>query len=83
MGHFYLNGLLLPQVKRTTGRIVVTASGVHDPDGPGGAQGEKATLGDLAGMAAGPDFESVDGAPFNPDKAYKDSKVSLCAHLLF
>lgn len=76
LGHFYLNSLLLPKVKRNTGRIVVTASGVHDPDGPGGAQGEKATLGDLAGIISGPDFEMVDGAPFNADKAYKDSKVS-------
>lgn len=76
LGHFYLNSLLLPLVKRNTGRIVITASGVHDPDGPGGAQGEKATLGDLAGMEAGPGFEMVDGGPFNADKAYKDSKVS-------
>ena len=30
-GHFYLNHLLLPMVKPTGGRIVVTASGVHDP----------------------------------------------------
>ena len=74
-GHFYLNSLLLPKVKRN-GRVVVTASGVHDPDGPGGAQGEKATLGDLSGLERdGVRFEMVDGAPFNPDKAYKDSKL--------
>jgi hypothetical protein len=60
------------------GRIVVTASGVHDPQSPGGAQGETATLGDLAGMMQGRNFEMVDGGPFNADKAYKDSKVSLC-----
>jgi hypothetical protein len=60
------------------GRIVVTASGVHDPQSPGGAQGETATLGDLAGMMQGRNFEMVDGGPFNADKAYKDSKVSPC-----
>jgi protochlorophyllide reductase len=74
-GHFHLNSLLLPKVKRN-GRIIVTASGVHDPDGPGGAQGEKATLGDLSGLERdGVRFEMVDGAPFNADKAYKDSKL--------
>ena len=56
--------------------IVVTASGVHDPDSPGGAQGETATLGDLTGLERdGNMFEMVDGNPFNADKAYKDSKV--------
>jgi hypothetical protein len=35
-GHFYLNHLLLPMVKPVGGRIVVTASGVHDPESPGG-----------------------------------------------
>ena len=74
-GHFHLNSLLLPKVKRN-GRIIVTASGVHDPDSPGGAQGEKATLGALVGLERdGVRFEMVDGAPFNPDKAYKDSKL--------
>lgn len=74
-GHFHLNSLLLPKVKRN-GRIIVTASGVHDPDSPGGAQGEKATLGALDGLERdGVRFEMVDGAPFNPDKAYKDSKL--------
>ena len=74
-GHFHLNSLLLPKVKRN-GRIIVTASGVHDPDSPGGAQGEKATLAALVGLERdGVRFEMVDGAPFNPDKAYKDSKL--------
>ena len=42
LGHFYLNHLLLTQnsfINKDTGRIVVTASSVHDPDSPGGAQG--------------------------------------------
>lgn len=75
-GHFALNKLLLPKVNTDGGRIVVTASGVHDPESPGGAQGEKATLGDLTGLERdGRQFEMVDGNPFNADKAYKDSKV--------
>lgn len=72
-GHFYLTNKLLPKIKR---RIVVTASGVHDPESPGGAQGEKATLGNLKGLIDnGRNFEMVDGQPFNADKAYKDSKL--------
>ena len=53
----------------------MTASGVHDPESPGGAQGSKATLGDLAGLEQGPYFDMVDGGDFDADKAYKDSKV--------
>jgi protochlorophyllide reductase len=49
LGHFYLNQQLLPLIN-PKGRIVVTASGVHDPDSPGGAQGVPATLGDLSGF---------------------------------
>lgn len=74
-GHFYLNHLLTPQLARN-GKIVVTASSVHDPDSPGGAQGRKATLGDLQGLRTkGKDCEMIDGTPFDADKAYKDSKV--------
>jgi protochlorophyllide reductase len=58
------------------GRIVVTASSVHDPESPGGAQGVPATLGTLDGLRLqGKDCEMLDGNPFNADKAYKDSKV--------
>jgi len=75
-GHFYLHHLLLPYVDPKSGRIVVTASGVHDPASPGGAQGEKATLGTLEGLEKeGKACEMVDGGAFNADKAYKDSKV--------
>ena len=73
IGHFYLTQGLLPLVQE---RIVVTASGVHDPESPGGAQGSKASLGTLQGMMdQGIQFEMIDGGQFDPDKAYKDSKV--------
>lgn len=60
-------------------RLVVTASSVHDPDTPGGNVGPGATLGELKGfvdfLEKGERFEMVDGAPYNADKAYKDSKL--------
>jgi NAD(P)-dependent dehydrogenase (short-subunit alcohol dehydrogenase family) len=75
-GHFYLNHQVLPFVD-PNGKIIVTASGVHDPESPGGAQGEPAGLGNLDGLAReGKSCEMIDGSPFNADKAYKDSKVS-------
>lgn len=56
--------------------ITVTASGVHDPESPGGAQGVPASLGDLKGLEElGRQCEMLDGGTFNADKAYKDSKV--------
>ena len=76
-GHFYLNHLMLPRLANDV-RIVVTASSVHDPESPGGAQGERATLGNLNGLQQyGKECEMIDGNPFNADKAYKDSKVSM------
>ncbi|GAX19365.1 protochlorophyllide reductase [Fistulifera solaris] len=74
-GHFYLNHLVLPFVD-PNGKIIVTASGVHDPESPGGAQGEPAGLGTLDGLARqGKSCEMIDGSRFNADKAYKDSKL--------
>ena len=77
LGHFYLNHLLLPKLKNDS-KIVVTASSVHDPDSPGGAQGVPASLGSLQGFERdGRHFSMVDGEAFNADKAYKDSKVRV------
>lgn len=77
-GHFLLTHLMVPRMTKSNGRIVVTASGVHDPESPGGAQGIPATLGDLQGLEnLGKGCEMLDGGAFNGDKAYKDSKVSL------
>ena len=84
LGHFYLNHLLMPLINKDTGRIVVTASSVHDPDSPGGAappSSSPATLGDLKGweeaVANGSrQFDMVDGsAEYDPYKAYEDSKL--------
>ena len=75
LGHFLLLNLLLPKMEPSAGRIVVTASEVHDPASPGGAVGPGATLGALEGLAAGPSFKMVDGGPFDAEKAYKDSKL--------
>jgi NAD(P)-dependent dehydrogenase (short-subunit alcohol dehydrogenase family) len=81
-GHFYLLHLLFPLLQMkgddsgSSSTIVVTASSVHDPASPGGAQGETATLGELQGLIEqGVECEMIDGRPFNADKAYKDSKV--------
>ncbi len=81
LGHFYLTNKLMPVLERNKGsHIVVTASSVHDPDSPGGAQGSKATLGSLEGLekavvAGDGIFDMVDGGSYDPDKAYKDSKL--------
>jgi protochlorophyllide reductase len=79
LGHFYLQNKLFPLMAQKS-RIVVTASGVHDPESPGGAQGSKATLGNLKGLEDAVDrgdgvFDMIDGGTFDADKAYKDSKL--------
>ena len=47
LGHFFFTNFILPLTMRMDGggsNIVVTASGVHDADGLGGAEGSKAML---------------------------------------
>merc|ERR1740129_642375 len=76
LGHFYLFNLLAPTLASSSApRLVITASPVHDPTSGGGNVGSTATLGDLAGLSAGRGFEMVDGGKYDPDKAYKDSKL--------
>ena len=76
LGHMALYELLEKRLAAAKGqpRLVVTASPVHDPKSGGGDVGSKATLGDLAGLAR-VDFDMVDGGAYDPDKAYKDSKL--------
>lgn len=76
LGHFLLANLLVPVLEKSSKpRIIVTASPVHDPTSGGGNVGSTATLGDLSGLAGGSNFEMVDGGKYDPDKAYKDSKL--------
>ena len=84
LGHFYLNKLLMPHIA-DSGRIVVTASSVHDPDSPGGAQGIPATLGQLEGLERAVSsgtgkFDMVNGGSFNADKVKQDHVwyISCC-----
>jgi len=79
LGHFYLQNKLYTLMAQKS-RIVVTASGVHDPESPGGAQGSKATLGNMKGLenaviSGDGVFDMIDGGAFDADKAYKDSKL--------
>ena len=104
LGHFLLANLLKDHLLKesssssssgsgNSGRIVITASSVHDPEGPGGAVGGKggATLGDLSGLGINLTTDKKNNSeelPTMPDgsitydggKIYKDSK--LC-NLLF
>lgn len=79
LGHFALATALLPTLQKgSKPRLVVTGSGVHDPASEGGKQGgpdKWASLGDMAGLANGPMFTMADGGVYDPDKAYKDSKL--------
>ena len=83
-GHFALYNLLQPKLAQGyRPRLVVTASGVHDPASEGGKQGgpEKwATMGAFGGLEGGKPFTMIDAGPYDPDKAYKDSKL---ANMLF
>jgi len=76
LGHFLLANLCLPLLDSSMSkpRIVVTASPVHDPLSSGGNVGLPASLGDMSGLLSS-SFEMVDGSEFDPDKAYKDSKL--------
>lgn len=83
LGHFLLTNLLYDKLKADGGgRLVVTASSVHDPNGPGGASnGCCATVGDVSGLgvnlSANPSGAvMIDGAlEYDGAKCYKDSKL--------
>ena len=77
IGHFLLVNLLMGNVNKEKGRIVFVGSGVHNPEEGGGNVGSKATLGDFSGFKQGFNDPNnmVDGSEYDPDKAYKDSKL--------
>ena len=66
-------------------RVVITASDVHNPSSGGGRVGRAAGLGTMQGLRTASSGSMIDGTtPFDPDKAYKDSKlcnVLLARHL--
>ena len=73
---------LLPLLLESTSpRLVITASEVHNPASGGGRVGRPASLGDLSGLDSTTPAPMLDGnSRFDPDKAYKDSK--LCNMLM-
>ena len=82
LSHQHIVNQLLPLMTLSNnGRIVITASEVHNPSSGGGRVGKPASLGSLHGLNNGRGFVMVDGSTsFDADKAYKDSK--LCNLLL-
>ena len=85
-GHFLLAHLLIEDLKKAKGRLaspprIITLGTVTANSEEFGGKipiPAPADLGDLAGLAAG--FKSpiamIDGKPFKPGKAYKDSKLA-------
>ena len=68
--------LIAEKLMHRIGRVVITASEVHNPASKGGRVGQPAGLGNLDGLRAGAGAPMVDGTTaFNADKAYKDSKL--------
>jgi protochlorophyllide reductase len=79
-GHFLLSTLLLPDLQRAPAARLITLGTVTANSEEFGGKvpiPAPADLGDLAGLAAG--FQApiamIDGKPFKPGKAYKDSKL--------
>ena len=83
IGHFLLASLMESHLTSCggAGRLVVTASSVHDPEQPGGAVNGKsgATLGDLSGFGAlageSAAFMADGATEYDGSKVYKDSKL--------
>jgi protochlorophyllide reductase len=81
-GHFLLSRLLLDDLKRAdqpTGRLVTLGTVTANSEEFGGKVPipAPADLGNLQGLEAGfrDAFSMIDGKPFKPGKAYKDSKL--------
>jgi len=78
LGHFLLADLMARTLAKSNSkpRLVSTASPVHDPMSGGGDVGSPASLGTFAGLInGGKSFTMIDGGAYDPDKAYKDSKL--------
>jgi protochlorophyllide reductase len=79
-GHFLLSTLLLPDLQQATKPRLITLGTVTANSEEFGGKvpiPAPADLGDLAGLAAGfrAPVAMIDGKPFKPGKAYKDSKL--------
>lgn len=84
-GHFLLANLLLPDLRQAPSPRLVTLGTVTANSAEFGGKvpiPAPADLGDLAGLEAGfmAPVAMIDGKPFKPGKAYKDSK--LCTMMM-
>lgn len=82
LGHFLLANLLLPDLQMGEAPRLVTLGTVTANSEEFGGKipiPAPADLGDLAGLEAGfaAPVAMIDGKPFKPGKAYKDSKLAL------
>jgi protochlorophyllide reductase len=80
LGHFLLSALLLDDLTRHPGARLITLGTVTANSEEFGGKvpiPTPADLGDLEGLAAGfmAPIAMIDGKPFKPGKAYKDSKL--------
>ncbi|HEY9835156.1 MAG TPA: protochlorophyllide reductase [Stenomitos sp.] len=80
LGHFLLCNLMLEDLKKSSyrdRRLVILGTVTHNPDELGGKIPPQPNLGNLEGFAEGfkEPISMIDGKPFEPVKAYKDSKV--------
>jgi protochlorophyllide reductase len=81
-GHFLLANLLLPDLKKARAPRLITLGTVTANSEEFGGKvpiPAPADLGDLQGLEAGflAPIAMIDGKPFKPGKAYKDSKLAL------
>jgi protochlorophyllide reductase len=81
-GHFLLANLLLPDLKKAKAPRLITLGTVTANSEEFGGKvpiPAPADLGDLQGLEAGflAPVAMIDGKPFKPGKAYKDSKLAL------
>ncbi len=80
LGHFLLCNLMLPQFRKfaiADPRLIILGTVTHNPEELGGKVYPRPDLGNFEGFEAGfkDPVSMVDGKPFEPVKAYKDSKV--------